>query len=64
MTKKDLQRKDIEKSIRNAWSSLESHLPYMYTLSKKETKYVGGKRFHIKAMREYAQIIKTLCDSL
>lgn len=49
--------RSIEKSIRLAWSSLESHL--FYTYAKRLT--IGEtNRFHKKCVKEYAEIIKHL----
>lgn len=52
---------DIEKSIRLAYDSLQSHLQYTYSsgLVRNET-----PRFHKKCCVDYATIIKTLCEQL
>lgn len=54
LTKKQRAR-EIDKAIRLAYSSLESHLPYTYK------KHVDGDmRFHRKCIAEYAEIISIL----
>ena len=61
-------KREIVKSIRLAWDSLESHLSFSEKpLAKKLRKHistVGGQRFHQKCVREYAEIIHTLAKSL
>lgn len=52
--------KEIIKSIKLAWSSLDSHMEYIDIPYKKGE----PKRFHRKAIKEYATIIKTLADQL
>ena len=60
MKDKKHHRKEIVKSIKLAYSSLDSHLDYTDVPYKK-----GEPRgFHIRAIREYAEIIKTLADQL
>ena len=47
--------REIEKAIRLAYDSLESHLPYTHQ------KHVDGSmRFHRKCISEYAEIIAIL----
>ncbi len=46
--------KELEKAIRLAFASLESHLPYTYGKSKE------GGVFHQNCVNEYARIILTL----
>jgi hypothetical protein len=48
--------KNVEKIIRLAWSSLESHLYWTHSKSSE------GKSFHKQAIREYIEIIKTSID--
>ena len=48
--KKD-RAKIVEKIIRLAWNSLESHLYWTHAKSSE------GKQFHKKAIREYLEII-------
>jgi len=60
MIDKCKNRKEIVKSIKLAWSSLDSHLGYTDVPYKKGE----PKRFHIKAIKEYSVIIKTLADQL
>jgi len=69
MAKKTYTReKKVIKSIRLAWDSLISHLDDCAQDSapkKIRDKYgVGGTQFHKKCVKEYAEIIKTLADSL
>ena len=54
---KDFKAKEIEKAIRLAWSSLESHLQYTHSgrLIRDE-----DRDFHKKCIEEYADIIKVL----
>ena len=49
--------KSVEKSIRLAWSSLESHLSYTYT---KKLRAPETNHFHKTCVKEYAEIIKHL----
>ena len=51
---------ELAKSIRLAWSSLDSHIDYVDTPYKKGE----PKGFHKKCVKEYAEIIKTLSDQL
>lgn len=46
--------KEIERAMRLAWSSLESHLPYTHGKSPE------GTKFHIKCVKEYLQIMENL----
>ena len=56
-------KKDIIKSIRLAWDSLDSHLDS--TQDKRlKGKIIGNRKFHKKCCQEYAFIIKTLADEL
>jgi hypothetical protein len=48
--------KEIERAMKLAWSSLESHLPYTYGRSSE------GTKFHIKCVKEYVQIIENLSN--
>lgn len=57
-------RKEIIKSIQLTWDSLHSHLPYCEYVSPREAKGCGSSKFHRKAVREYAEIIKTLAHEL
>lgn len=54
---KDFKAKEIDKAIRLAWSSLESHLQYTHSgkLVRDE-----DRDFHKKCIEEYADIIKVL----
>jgi len=58
------KKPDIIKSIRSTWASLESHLPYCVNLTQQEKDMCGNERFHIKAVREYAETIKILTELL
>lgn len=49
--KKADRAKNVEKIIRQAWVSLESHLYWTHTKSSE------GTQFHKKAIREYVDII-------
>ena len=53
-----MKEKDIERAIRIAWDSLQSHLRYTYAKSSE------GKKFHKKCIREYAEIISILSKHL
>jgi len=48
--------KYVEKIIRLAWSSLESHLEYTY---KKTSE---GEEFHKQCVKEYIEIIKNASE--
>lgn len=50
MRKKD-RAKSVERIIRQAWSSLESHLRYTHVKSSE------GIKFHKQAIKEYIEII-------
>jgi len=50
MNKKD-RAKAVEKIIRQAWSSLESHLKFTHTKTSE------GYHFHRKCIKEYIEII-------
>lgn len=63
--------KQLARSIRLTWDSLDSHLDDTYDPvndkvrgNKKLKEVHGGRRFHLKCVREYAVIIKTLVDQL
>lgn len=43
----DDQAKVFEEAMKKTWSSLESHLPWMYGPSAE------GRGFHVKCIREY-----------
>jgi hypothetical protein len=49
--KKKEKEENVENIIRQAWSSLESHLPYTHKKSSE------GKKFHKKCVEEYLDII-------
>jgi hypothetical protein len=52
---KKQRAREIEKAIRLAYSSLESHLPYTHK------KHVDGSmKFHRECIREYSEIISIL----
>lgn len=53
MIKKE-RAKMIERGIRLAWGSLESHLRYTHE------KHEGGELFHKKCVKEYVEIISIL----
>lgn len=61
-------KREVVKSIRLAWDSLESHLSFSEKpLARKLRKHIGtigGQRFHKQCVREYAHIINTLAKSL
>ena len=56
-SKSDFKAKEIDKAIRLAWGSLESHLIYTHSgrLIRDE-----DREFHKKCVEEYADIIKVL----
>jgi hypothetical protein len=56
--KADERAKLIEKNIRSVYSSLESHLAWMYRKSSE------GKRFHKKCVTDYAEQIYNLTKLL
>lgn len=57
MKKKDHSReKKIERAIRLTWDSLESHLKYTHVSTSE------GYNFHIKCVKEYAEVIKILSE--
>ena len=49
--------KMIERGIRLAWASLETHLPLAYG---KPTKAQGNTFFHKKTVKDYVEIIDIL----
>ena len=55
--KADEKAKKIERAIRLAWGSMETHLIYAYG---KPAKVQGNTAFHKKCVREYAEIINIL----
>jgi len=68
MPKIHKKNKKIARAIRLIWESLDSHLSDAYlkstVRSKKAKRIIGGRRFHIKCVKEYAEIMKTLSDLL
>ncbi len=59
MKKNDISKQraiKVERIIRLAWSSLESHLYWTHSKSSE------GKNFHKQAIREYIEIIKNSID--
>lgn len=48
----------VERAIKLVYSSLSSHLPYMYI------KTAEGKAFHKKCTKEYSELIKILSELL
>ena len=48
----DERAKKLEEAMRLTWSSLESHLPWMYGPSAE------GRAFHIRCVGEYVETIK------
>lgn len=52
-TKSNQRAKEVEKIIRLAWDSLQSHLPYTRLKSSE------GVRFHKLCIRQYAEIIQS-----
>jgi len=56
-TNKNRRAKDIEKGLRLAWSSLESHLYYTHS---GKTPRNENKAFHKKCVKEYSEIIRIL----
>ena len=57
-------RAEIVKSIKLAWSSLRSHLPFCDKMNPKERVLRGNEQFHRRAVKDYAEIIKTLTEQL
>lgn len=52
-----IKRKEkIERAMRLAWSSLESHLKWTYCKSAE------GKIFHMHCVKEYSELIKILSE--
>lgn len=56
MVKKRFRAKSLERAVRLVYSSLESHLLYTHRPSSE------GVRFHIRCVKEYAEILKILSD--
>jgi len=54
--KKKLRAKDVEKAMRLAWGSLESHFYGTYSDT------FEGKLFHKKCVREYVEQLKLLSN--
>lgn len=48
--------KNVEKIIRQAWISLETHLHWTYAKSSE------GKKFHRQAVKEYLEIINNAVE--
>ncbi len=53
-----MKDKKLERLIRLAWESLESHLKYTYLKSSE------GKHFHKQCVRDYGEMIKLLSELL
>ena len=51
---KDKRAMLIEKALRSVYDSLQSHLQYTY---KKTSE---GKRFHIKCVKDYLELMDTI----
>ena len=63
----DIKEKNhkIERAIKIVWTSLSSHLPYTYVEPEAYAKKRGEtKNFHKNTIKEYAEVISTLCDLL
>lgn len=62
------KRKAVARAIRLTWQSLDSHLPWIdltyHEKHRKRGDFVGGVAFHRRCVREYAEIIKILADSI
>ena len=54
--KKYNRAKIIERIIRQAWSSLESHLKYTHSHTSE------GQQFHKNCVKEYVEIIKNASE--
>jgi hypothetical protein len=54
--KEETRAEKIERAIRLAWESLESHLEYTHTPDD------AGATFHKRAVKDYAEIIAILAD--
>jgi hypothetical protein len=65
-TARETHEKRIAVAIRLTWDSLESHMRRLPELKRnaRERKIVGSIPFHKQCIREYAEIIRTLADSL
>ena len=67
---KHLREKEIAEAITLVWDSLQSHLEDTYKPSilgikdKKAKRQIGGRKFHIRTVKEYGKILKTLTDLL
>lgn len=67
MTKESEHNKKIVEAINLAWSSLDSHLSDTVSqkgLTRRQKQLIGGRRFHVACVKEYAVIIKTLSELL
>ncbi len=64
--KVEKRAKRIDRAIRLAIDSLQTHLPYTHSNSPQEMKEMGVRRetphFHKKCVREYAQVIHDLAN--
>lgn len=58
------ERREITKAIRLSWESLETHLEAAVHIKKVEADFCGGRKFHAKAVRQYARIILCLSRKL
>ena len=52
-----IRAKKVERAIRLAWDSLQSHLPHTYGGC-----YGGDHKHHKQSVREYAELIKLLSE--
>lgn len=62
--------KDTERAIRLVWDSLLSHLdkvaidPLEGITDKKARAIIGDRKFHVRCVQEYAEVIYTLSKLL
>lgn len=65
-----MKNKNIVRALRIIWDSMESHLNdtydpgIAYVKDRSAKRQIGGKKFHIQTVKEYADVIKTLADLL
>ncbi|MCP6727313.1 MAG: hypothetical protein KJI69_04890 [Patescibacteria group bacterium] len=62
----EINEDDVLYSIERIGESLMTHIPYARAenVEKKYGKNVGDKKHHIRAIKEYAIVIKTLSNLL
>ena len=70
MANKYERERKIARAIELVWDSLSTHLEDTYAPTiagvkdKKARRQIGGRKFHVRTVKEYGEILKTLTDLL